>query len=241
MQRQSALVEARIQLKKLRSAVSAALQQGNVSNAKVSAAIAPGAADRQRRQSEMRRCAEWMRASLEERMRERDMVTEHLSTRREELERRRAQLARARQDEERMAQERTETQHAVQHKRYARAQRLQRCTLTERTHAAHLHRDVWRERARLLRDLECIYPIHLVDARELLYSIVDIPLPNGVASLPHARKTDLEQAAAALGLVSQLVVLLSTYLATNIHYPIYAVGSRAMIQDGISTMHGPRM
>lgn len=104
-----------------------------------------------------------------------------------------------------------------------------------------MHRDVWRERARLLRDLECIYPIHLVDARELLYSIVDIPLPNGVASSPPARKTDLEQAAAALGLVSQLVVLLSTYLATNIHYPIYAVGSRAKIQDGISTMHGPRM
>lgn len=111
-----------MQLKELRSALSEALQQGDVPNAKVSAPAASPAANRQRRQSEMRRCAEWMRASLEARMRERDITAKRLSARREELESRRAQLARARQDEEHMAQERTETHHAVQHIRYVEAE-----------------------------------------------------------------------------------------------------------------------
>lgn len=96
-------------------------------------------------------------------------------------------------------------------------------------------RDLARARARTLRVLEGIFPIELVDARQLLYSIAGIPLATG------ARRTALDDAAAALGLVAQLVVLLSTYLATPLPYPIVAVGSRAVIKDGISVMRGPRV
>lgn len=96
-------------------------------------------------------------------------------------------------------------------------------------------RDLARARARTLRMLEEIFPIELVDARQLLYSIAGIPLATG------ARWTALDDAAAALGLVAQLVVLLSTYLATPLPYPIVAVGSRAVIKDGISVMRGPRV
>ncbi|KAN0065724.1 hypothetical protein ACQY0O_000854 [Thecaphora frezii] len=44
----------------------------------------------------------------------------------------------------------------------------------------------------------------------------------------------------ALGLVAQLVILLSSYLATPVHYPMATAGSRAVVQDGISIMSGPR-
>ncbi|WFD33316.1 hypothetical protein MCUN1_000129 [Malassezia cuniculi] len=101
-----------------------------------------------------------------------------------------------------------------------------------------MHSDVCRARSRVLQALEAIYPIELVDARELLYSIAGIPLANGVA--PNASKSELDDSAAALGLVAQLVVLLSTYLSTPLPYPIVATGSRAVIKDGISVMQGPR-
>lgn len=96
-------------------------------------------------------------------------------------------------------------------------------------------RGLARARARTLRVLEEIFPIELVDARQLLYSIAGIPLATG------ARRPALGEAAAALGLVAQLVVLLSTYLATPLPYPVVAVGSRAVIKDGISVMRGPRV
>lgn len=93
-------------------------------------------------------------------------------------------------------------------------------------------------RSRVLQALEAIYPIELVDARELVYSIAGIPLKNGVVA--NAPSAEYEQAAAALGLAAQLVVLLSTYLSTPLPYPIVAVGSRAVIKDAISNMQGPR-
>lgn len=125
----------------------------------------------------------------------------------------------------------------------------------------HIHA----QQASLLRDLETIFPIELSDASSLLFSICGLPLPNSVASLTpneltHEEKRwketvkrhvpassrpifhpfDDDTVSSAFGLVAQLVVLLSTYLATPIHYPLATAGSRAVVQDGISLMSGPR-
>lgn len=104
---------------------------------------------------------------------------------------------------------------------------------------------IQQHRVRLLRDLEYIYPIQLEDARKLLYSIAGLNLPNGVAStdststaLPH--KTHLEDTAAALAYVAQIVALSSVYLHTHIPYPLRPIGSRAVALDGISVMNGHR-
>ncbi|CCF52524.1 hypothetical protein NDA10_005466 [Ustilago hordei] len=120
------------------------------------------------------------------------------------------------------------------------------------------------QQSSLLRDLEIIFPIELSDASSLLFSICGLPLPNSVASLPptellHEEKKwkdtvkrlpasnrpvfhpfDDDTISSSFGLVAQLVVLLSTYLSTPIHYPLATAGSRAVLQDGISLMSGPR-
>ncbi|GAK65813.1 uncharacterized protein PAN0_010c4034 [Moesziomyces antarcticus] len=125
--------------------------------------------------------------------------------------------------------------------------------------------DVHSQQASLLRDLEIIFPVELSDASSLLFSICGLPLPNAVASLPpaelaHEEKRwkdtvkrhvpaatrpifhpfDDDTISSAFGMVAQLVLLLSTYLATPIHYPLATAGSRAVVQDGISLMSGPR-
>ncbi|SNX83760.1 uncharacterized protein MEPE_02468 [Melanopsichium pennsylvanicum] len=128
--------------------------------------------------------------------------------------------------------------------------------------AVHIHA----QRVLLLRDLEIIFPIELSDASSLLFSICGLPLPNAVASLastelsteekrwketlkrsslpPSSRPVfhpfDDDTMSTAFGLVAQLVVLLSTYLGTPIHYPLATAGSRAVVQDTISLMSGPR-
>ena len=101
------------------------------------------------------------------------------------------------------------------------------------------------ERARLLRELDLIYPIDLVNARDLLYSLVGMPLPNGVATTKAnasalVHKTDMVEASTVLSYVAQIALLLSKYLHTPLTYPLISVGSRATIQDRISVMSGPR-
>lgn len=109
---------------------------------------------------------------------------------------------------------------------------------------ARVQRQVSMHRARLLRDLDDIYPIQLVYARDLLYSIVDLPLPNGIATTKGnttlVHRTNLDDTTAALAYVAQLMVLLSTYLHTTLPYPLTSSGSRATVQDRISMMSGPR-
>ncbi|PWN21977.1 hypothetical protein BCV69DRAFT_281884 [Microstroma glucosiphilum] len=113
----------------------------------------------------------------------------------------------------------------------------------------HLRRSIARQgvlthnrRTQLLETLSEIYPIRLISPSDLLLSICDIPLPNSPAlALVESRsRVDEEGIAAALGLTAQLVLLLSSYLDTSVHYEIAAAGSRAMIRDGISLMNGPR-
>ncbi|KAK0521118.1 hypothetical protein OC835_006986 [Tilletia horrida] len=110
----------------------------------------------------------------------------------------------------------------------------------------------------LLRSLEQIYPIDLTDPANFLFSIAGIPLPSGTSSSLEDGKQrskgkekaaepeitlksqDPEVTAAALGMVAQLVTLLSAYLDTPVHYPLATAGSRSVVQDAISIMNGPR-
>ncbi|SPO24463.1 uncharacterized protein UTRI_03731 [Ustilago trichophora] len=147
----------------------------------------------------------------------------------------------------------------------ARSHKLGAQVYALRAEKANLSLHVHTQQASLLRDLEMIFPIELSDASSLLFSICGLPLPNAVASLPHMELAQEEKrwkdavkrhvpattrpvfhpfdddtVSSAFGLVAQLVVLLSTYLATPIHYPLATAGSRAVVQDGISLMSGPR-
>lgn len=104
-----------------------------------------------------------------------------------------------------------------------------------------LHLSIHNRRAHLLETLSFIFPIRLVSASDLLFSIVGQALPNSPDSaLLDKNPYDEEVIAAALGFTAQLVLLLSSYLETSLHYDIATAGSRAMIRDGISIMNGPR-
>jgi hypothetical protein len=95
----------------------------------------------------------------------------------------------------------------------------------------------------LLRQLEFIYPVDLVDGFNLLFSIVNVPLANRVTEdekVKAAVEND-DIVSSALGLIGQVVGLMSVYLDTPIHYPIATAGSRSIIQDSISVMSGPRI
>ncbi|EPQ31119.1 uncharacterized protein PFL1_01308 [Pseudozyma flocculosa PF-1] len=205
--------------------------------------------------------SERLRRLIEERDRERRDLAEReekLLQRRNDLQMRRQRLkeAAAALDEERRAADRLTTSNAK---------------LRRRTEALSLR--IHQRQAKLLRSLEDIYPIDLVDGSALLFSIAGIPLPNGVSScssseleaqdkalkaLIKARNKadegessegsrkliyhplDDDTISTALGLVAQLMTLLSTYLGTPVHYPMATAGSRAVVQDGISIMSGPR-
>ncbi|PSS37189.1 hypothetical protein PHLCEN_2v960 [Hermanssonia centrifuga] len=101
----------------------------------------------------------------------------------------------------------------------------------------------------LFTTLAFIYPIELVSPPDLLFSILDVPLPipNGPTdpapplSVPSHKDVTEEAVATALGYAAQTVHLLATYLGKNLMYPVTCIGSRSIIKDGISAMVGPRM
>lgn len=107
-----------------------------------------------------------------------------------------------------------------------------------RSEIARLSIAIHNRRAHLLDVLSFIYPIRLLSGADLLFSICGQALPNSPAeSTVHS---DEDEVAAALGFTAQLVLLLSCYLDTSLHYEIATAGSKAMIRDGISVMSGPR-
>lgn len=107
---------------------------------------------------------------------------------------------------------------------------------------------IYARRVALLRQLEFIYPIELVNASNLTFSIVDIPLINRDEASSHdvskggkgKMQQDDDTASSAFGMIAQMVALMSVYMDTPLHYPIATAGSRSVIQDGISVMSGPR-
>lgn len=120
-----------------------------------------------------------------------------------------------------------------------------------------MHRDRYKDlharfvpiRTGLLSTLSSMYPIELYSPPDLLYTILDVPLPIPLTatdpapplSLPNHRNVNEDTIATALGYVAQLLQLLAAYLGKALIYPVTCVGSRSFIKDGISAMVGPRM
>lgn len=109
---------------------------------------------------------------------------------------------------------------------------------------------IYARRVVMLRQVEYIYPIDLIDGAELLFGIVDIPLMNRDGNEDNRVNKEKRSGAkvdqsddvvsSALGMVGQMVALISAYTDAPLHYPIATAGSRSVIQDGISVMSGPR-
>ncbi|KAJ6626950.1 hypothetical protein B0H10DRAFT_2296551 [Mycena sp. CBHHK59/15] len=104
-------------------------------------------------------------------------------------------------------------------------------------------------RTTLISTLSTIFPIELLSPPDLLYIILDVPLPIPLSAsdpappltlLAHKEVTE-DAVATALGYVAQVVQLLAVYLGKGLVYHITCIGSRSMIRDGISAMVGPRM
>ncbi|KAF8060977.1 hypothetical protein FPV67DRAFT_1512344 [Lyophyllum atratum] len=104
-------------------------------------------------------------------------------------------------------------------------------------------------RTTLLTILSSIYPIELLSPPDLLYTILDVPLPIPLSSadpappltLPSHRDVTEDAVATALGYAAQVVQLLAAYLGKGLVYPVTCIGSRSLIRDNISAMVGPRM
>jgi hypothetical protein len=104
-------------------------------------------------------------------------------------------------------------------------------------------------RTTLLMTLLSIFPIELSSPPDLLYTILDVPLPIPLTptdpapplSLASHKEVTEDAVATALGYVAQVVHLLAAYLGKSLIYPVTCVGSRSFIKDGISAMIGPRM
>lgn len=101
----------------------------------------------------------------------------------------------------------------------------------------------------LLSTLSTIFPIELYSPPDLLFTILDVPLPIPLTTndpappltLPDHKDVTDEAVATALGYVAQVVQLLAAYIGKCLIYPVTCVGSRSLIRDGISAMVGPRM
>lgn len=119
----------------------------------------------------------------------------------------------------------------------------------------HLDLEVYRsislsasqQRAGLISELSTIFPIELVDPTHVLFSICELPLPNGdfegQQQAQRRLKHDLDDdhISSALGFVAQVVQLLAAYLTVPLYYPIRCMGSRSLVQDPISQMKGPKI
>ncbi|TFK40915.1 hypothetical protein BDQ12DRAFT_720651 [Crucibulum laeve] len=123
------------------------------------------------------------------------------------------------------------------------------CISEERRHLQSLATRFHPTRTSLLTTLSTIFPIELYSPPDLLYTILDVPLPIPLSSTDPAPPLSLtshksvteESVATALGYVAQVLQFLAAYLGKNLVYPITCIGSRSLIKDGISAMVGPRM
>ncbi|KAL7285844.1 hypothetical protein ACG7TL_000953 [Trametes sanguinea] len=156
-----------------------------------------------------------------------------IEARREELRQRRKVLAMARQahDEDLAAESQTED------------------TISEeRVRLSSLRSIIPIMRSNLISIVSFIYPIELVSPPDLLFTILDVPLPIPVGAtdpappltFPGHKEVSEDSVATALGYAAQVVQLLAAYMGHRLVYPVTCVGSRSMIKDGISAMVGPR-
>ncbi|KAF5338447.1 hypothetical protein D9758_012237 [Tetrapyrgos nigripes] len=161
-------------------------------------------------------------------------LRDQIRLRREELAERRSRLLLAQKQEDDVLRHRAEIEEDVEDER-AQLESLR--TLFTPTRTA------------LISALAYIYPIELLSPPDLLYTILDVPLPIPLSSnepapplsLPNHKDIDEETVATALGYAAQVVQLLAGYLSKGLVYPVTCIGSRSLIRDSISAMVGPRM
>ncbi|KAI0367504.1 hypothetical protein BV20DRAFT_970472 [Pilatotrama ljubarskyi] len=164
---------------------------------------------------------------------EAENLRNHIEAWREDLRRRREVLALARQAHE---------------QDLAEESRMESTILGERTRLSSLRSLLPIIRSNLISIVSFIYPIELVSPPDLLFTILDVPLPIPVAptdpapplSLPAHKEVTEDSVATALGYSAQVVHLLAAYMGHRLVYPVTCVGSRSTIKDGISAMVGPR-
>jgi len=104
-------------------------------------------------------------------------------------------------------------------------------------------------RGSLISTLSSIFPIELLSPPDLLFTIVDVPLPIPLSasdpapplSMAQCKDVSEDSVATALGYVAQVVNVLAAYMGKSLMYPVTCIGSRSLIRDGISAMVGPRM
>ncbi|KAF4623137.1 hypothetical protein D9613_002014 [Agrocybe pediades] len=119
----------------------------------------------------------------------------------------------------------------------------------ERRRWINVSKDLETARTNLLSALSTIYPIELYSPPDLLYTILDVPLPIPVSpndpapplSDPNHKDITEEAIATALGYVAQVLQIMAAYIGKKLIYPVTCIGSRSLIKDGISAMVGPRM
>ncbi|KAH9891128.1 UV radiation resistance protein and autophagy-related subunit 14-domain-containing protein [Cubamyces lactineus] len=160
-------------------------------------------------------------------------IKERIAARREDLRRRREVLAIARQAHEQDLASELQTEETISE---------------ERTRLSSLRSMLPLIRSNLISIVSFIYPIDLVSPPDLLFTILDVPLPIPVAatdpapplSLPGHKEVTEDSVATAFGYAAQVIQLLAAYMGHRLVYPVTCVGSRSMIKDGISAMVGPR-
>ncbi|WVF72410.1 hypothetical protein IAT40_007225 [Kwoniella sp. CBS 6097] len=104
-------------------------------------------------------------------------------------------------------------------------------------------------RAHHAQMLDALFPIQPLDPSQLLYTILNVPLPIPVGpkdpapplSMPEF-KVDERSTAAALGYVALLVQILGNLggATGGLPYVITCAGSRSAVRDGTGVMQGPR-
>ena len=112
-----------------------------------------------------------------------------------------------------------------------------------------LRRRLTPTRTALLLALSTIFPIELLSPPDLLFTILDVPLPIPMAAnepappltMPTHKDITEDVVATALGYVAELLQLVAAYLGQRLVYPVVYIGSRSLIKDDISAMTGPRM
>lgn len=105
------------------------------------------------------------------------------------------------------------------------------------------------QRMYLVRTLDFIFPIEPLSSQDLLFGILEVPLPLPIGpsdpapplSLVTCPTVNEQTTATALGYAAQVVHMAAIYLGRVLPYPITYAASRSMIQDPISTMQGPRI
>ncbi|KAJ7596799.1 UV radiation resistance protein and autophagy-related subunit 14-domain-containing protein [Mycena floridula] len=121
--------------------------------------------------------------------------------------------------------------------------------LQERSRLQSLRKRIAPTRTTLLSTLSSLFPIDLLSPPDLLFTILDVPLPIPLSatdpapplSLATHKEVTEESIATSLGYAAQVVNLIAAYLGKGLVYPVTCIGSRSLIRDGISAMVGPRM